>query len=138
MINFFVPGQPVGKGRARVGKVNGHERMFTPVKTVNYEGLVKHAAHIAMAGRVPLLGPVRCVLDIRLQIPASWSQRKQQRAEAGMEYPTSKPDADNIIKAIYDACNGVVWRDDVQVVSGAQEKRYGRTPGVNVKIEVIA
>ena len=43
-VAFVVPGEPQGKGRARVGKINGHARMFTPAKTVAYEGLIALAA----------------------------------------------------------------------------------------------
>ena len=39
-IHFHIPGQPVGKGRPRIGKVGAHARMFTPAKTVNYESTV--------------------------------------------------------------------------------------------------
>lgn len=39
-INFHIPGQPVGKGRPRIGKVGAHARMFTPAKTVSYESTV--------------------------------------------------------------------------------------------------
>ncbi|MCO7656007.1 RusA family crossover junction endodeoxyribonuclease, partial [Pseudomonas aeruginosa] len=41
---------------------------------------------------------------------------------------------DNVIKAIYDGLNGVVWKDDVQVVKAVVGKRYGETPGVRVKV----
>lgn len=134
MIRFTVPGQPVGKGRPRIGKVGQHARMFTPAKTANYEDSVRYAAHQAMGGGLPLLGPARVRLDIVLQIPASWSARKQQRAVDGAEHPTTKPDIDNIEKAIFDACNGIVWRDDVQVVHVEKWKRYGRAPGVTVHV----
>lgn len=137
MITFTVPGQPVGKGRPRIGRVGAHARMFTPEKTVNYESLVKHAAHMAIAGGLPLLGAVSVLMDIRLQIPASWSAKKQARAAEGLEHPTTKPDIDNIEKAIFDACNGVVWRDDVQVVEVAKRKRYSMTPGVTVSIRPV-
>lgn len=133
-IIFTVPGQPVGKGRPRIGKVGAHARMFTPEKTANYEGLIAHAGHAAMQGRPLLTGPVRVVLDIRLQVPASWSKKKQAQALAGEIYPMTKPDKDNVIKAIYDGLNGVAWKDDVQVVEGSQRKRYSETPGVYVEI----
>lgn len=38
---------------------------------------------------------------------------------------TSKPDADNILKAIKDAGNGIVWKDDSQVVPIGPIKLYG-------------
>lgn len=109
--------------------------MFTPAKTANYEDSVRYAAHQAMGGGLPLFGAVRVSLEIRVQIPASWSARKQGRAAAGEEHPTTKPDIDNVEKAIFDAMNGIVWRDDVQVVEVAKRKFYSHTPGVTVSVE---
>lgn len=137
MITFTVPGQPVGKGRPRIGRVGAHARMFTPAKTVSYEGLVAHAAHQAMAGRQLIDGAVRVLLTINVQIPASWSKRKQAEAISGAIRPTTKPDIDNVEKAIFDACNGVTWRDDVQVVEVAKSKWYSAAPGVVVTIEPV-
>lgn len=132
---FTVPGQPQGKGRPRIGKVGAHARMFTPQKTVAYEGLIAHAAQEAMKGRAPLLGAVSVTLDIRCQVPASWSKKKAQEALAGRLHPTTKPDIDNTEKAVFDGLNGVAWKDDVQVVDVGKRKRYSDTPGVTVRIE---
>ncbi|RCI44473.1 RusA family crossover junction endodeoxyribonuclease, partial [Pseudomonas aeruginosa] len=70
-VMFTVPGEPVGKGRPRIGRVGAHARMFTPAKTANYEGLIAHAGHQAMLGRALLEGPVMVELDIALSIPLS-------------------------------------------------------------------
>ena len=134
MIAFTIPGQPQGKGRPRIGKVGPHARMFTPAKTVAYEGLIAHAAQQAMAGRALFDGPVACNVFIDCQVPASWSQKKQRMALAGEILPTTKPDSDNVVKAVYDGCNGVLWKDDVQVVDGRQRKRYSATPCVRVEV----
>ena len=83
-IVFIVPGQPQGKGRPRVGKIGGHARMFTPQKTVAYEGLISHAAQQAMQGRALIEGPVSVVVDMRCQVPASWSKTKQAQAINGL------------------------------------------------------
>ena len=137
-ITFIVPGAPQGKGRPRVGSIGGHARMFTPAKTVAYEGLIAHAAQQAMAGRALLDEPVSCRVLIVAPVPASWSKRKQADALAGAVFPTTKPDADNVVKAIFDGLNGVLWRDDVLVVDLAVRKRYGATPRVEVAVEPVA
>lgn len=133
-VAFVVPGEPIGKGRPRIGKVGNHARMFTPAKTANYEGLIAHAGHQAMAGRELIEGPVMVELHIALSIPQSMSKKRKAQAIAGDLFPTKKPDMDNVIKAIYDGLNGVVWKDDVQVVDAHVRKRYGETPGVKVRI----
>lgn len=138
MIAFTVPGQPQGKGRPRIGKIGQHARMFTPAKTVAYEGLIAHAAQLAMAGRPMLDGPVEVSLAIECQVPASWSQKKQRQALAGEVMPTTKPDVDNVVKAVFDGLNGVLWRDDVQVVSLRLRKRYSGTPCVRVVAQAVA
>lgn len=137
MITFTVPGQPQGKGRPRVGKRGEHARLFTPAKTVAYEGLVAHEAAAAMAGRPLIEGAVEVQFVIACQVPASWSQKKQRMALAGEIRPTTKPDADNVIKAVFDGCNGVVWKDDVQAVGGGWRKVYDATPGVRVQIRPL-
>lgn len=133
-VQFLVPGEPVGKGRPRIGRVGGHARMFTPEKTANYERLIALAGSEAMAGRTLLEGAVMVEMRIVLAIPRSMSKKKQSMALAGEIFPTKKPDMDNVIKAIYDGLNGVVWKDDVQVVDAFVRKRYGEVPGVHVRI----
>jgi Holliday junction resolvase RusA-like endonuclease len=127
-IDFTVPGEPQGKGRPRVGRVGGHARMFTPEKTAAYEGL------IAMAGRPLMTGGVLLTLRIFRSIPASWSKKKRAAALAGRVHATTKPDIDNVEKAVADGLNGVVWVDDVQVVAVEKWKLYAETPCVVVQI----
>lgn len=135
MITFTIPGQPQGKGRAKIVRIGGFSRMATPQKTVAYEGLVAHEAETAMAGRSLIEGPCHVTLVVGCQVPASWSQKKQRLALDGTLYPTTKPDADNVLKAVFDGMNGVVWKDDVQCVYVAVIKRYSATPGVRVSVQ---
>jgi Holliday junction resolvase RusA-like endonuclease len=137
VLAFVVPGEPQGKGRPRIGKMGQHARMFTPAKTVAYEGLVAHAAQQAMRGAVPFDRPCRIELDVLCTVPASWSAKKRAQALAGAIRPTKKPDADNVLKAVCDGMNGVVWRDDVQVVEWSGRKLYAETPGVNVRVACL-
>lgn len=131
---FTVPGEPQGKGRPRIGRVGAHARMFTPAKTVAYEGLVALAAQEAMQGREMITGPVLIELHILHGVPQSMSKKRKAQALAGELLPMKKPDTDNVLKAICDGCNGVVWCDDVQATDGAFRRRYSETPGVRVRI----
>ena len=137
VIAFTVPGQPQGKGRPRIGRDGPHARMFTPQKTVAYEGLIARAAHQVMAGRPMLDDAVAVTLALHCQVPASWSGKKQRLALAGEVMPTTKPDADNVVKAVFDGLNGVLWRDDVQVVDLQVRKRYSATPCVYIEVTPI-
>lgn len=136
-IEFTVPGIPIGKGRPRATTVKGKARMYTPARTANYEGTVALFAAQAMTGRQPFSGPMCVFMDVVLPIPASWSKKRQAAALAGQEWPTKKPDMDNVVKGIFDAMNGIVWNDDVQVVALNVGKVYGPTPGVAVRVRPI-
>lgn len=133
-VSFVVPGEPQGKGRPRVSTIGGHARMFTPQKTANYETLIAMAAQQAMAGRELIGGPVLVEMKIMVSVAASWSKKKTAEALAGDVMPTKKPDADNVLKAICDGINGIVFKDDVQVVNVSLSKRFSETPGVSVRV----
>ncbi|MGV6394530.1 RusA family crossover junction endodeoxyribonuclease [Pseudomonas caspiana] len=133
-VSFVVPGEAIGKGRPRVSTIGGHARMFTPKKTANYETLIAMSAQQAMAGRELIAGPVLIELKILVAVAQSWSKKKSAAALAGTVMPTKKPDADNVLKAICDGINGIVFRDDVQVVNVSLSKRFSETPGVQVRV----
>lgn len=136
-VEFTVPGQPVAKGRPKFARQGGFVRTYTPEPTARYENLVKLAATAAMAGQPPIEGPVELWLDIELQIPASWPKKRQQLAIAGLVAATKKPDADNVLKAVKDGMNGIVWVDDAQAVEYRISKRYSASPGVRVSVEQL-
>lgn len=138
VVRFTVPGKPHGKGRPRVGRVGPHVRMFTPQETIDYESRVAHAAFAALGGERMFECAVAANLFIDCEVPGSWSQRKRDRAIAGEVFPTTKPDADNVIKAVFDGLNGVLWRDDVLVVDCRVRKRYSAAPGVRVEVWALA
>lgn len=134
-IVFEVPGEPVAKGRARVSTFGGHIRMHTPQKTVNYESMVAVVAQQAMAGNPPLTGPVMLSVYAVFQPPKSWSKKLQQLNFETPQFVVKKPDFDNVLKALCDGMNGVVWVDDSQVaVLGQCCKVYGNRPRVEVTV----
>jgi Holliday junction resolvase RusA-like endonuclease len=135
-VSFTIPGEAVPKARPRVFKRNGKATAITPAKTVNYENLVKWTAHQAMqkAGAVMFHGPLQASIYISLPIPSSWCRKRQEMAIAGQIAPTKKPDIDNLVKTLFDAMNGVVFRDDSQVVFAVVRKLYSSTPNTRIQI----
>jgi len=134
---FSVPGEPVGKGRPRATTINGMARLYTPKKTASYEGLVAHAAQLAMRGAEPFQAAVAVEVDMVCSVPKSYSGKQATRCLSGEVRPTKKPDIDNVLKAVFDGMNGVVWQDDVQAVEVKVSKRYGPTPGVHVRVAAL-
>ncbi|WP_019646178.1 RusA family crossover junction endodeoxyribonuclease [Novispirillum itersonii] len=137
-VEFFAPGLPVGKGRPRATVRSGVMRLYTPARTRTQEAAIALAARLAMVGRSVILGPVRTDMVFVLPVPASWPKRRQALARNGAELPAKKPDLDNLEKLVLDALNGIVWRDDAQVVEGTKRKIYGDAPGVTVTVEEVA
>jgi Holliday junction resolvase RusA-like endonuclease len=126
-ISLTIPGNPVGKQRARVCRT-GHA--FTPAKTVNYEALVKQIFAAKYPDFMPMSGPVRMILSIWL-MPSKETQRKIKKSIARI-YPIIKPDADNILKIVADALSGLAFVDDKQIISVYAEKKYSLKPCVEV------
>jgi Holliday junction resolvase RusA-like endonuclease len=122
IITFDLPGKPHGKGRPRATSTG---RMYTPQATRDAEGFIRHQAAQAMTGQEVLRGAVQGWVEIEVEPPVSFSKKKRAAALAGEVFPTIAPDVDNIAKAIFDACNGVVYVDDKQVVQLSMMKRYG-------------
>ena len=68
-------------------------------------------------------------------IPKYVSRKTKELMLNGRLFPTKKPDADNIIKVILDALNGLAYRDDVQICRVYFEKMYAEIPETKVLIK---
>lgn len=138
LITFKVHGTPVGKGRPRISTRGGFVRSYTPEKTRDWECHVADVAHGAMldAGLVPTYDAVRVVIDAYYPVPTSYSKKKRAACINGEVKPMVKPDIDNVVKALLDAMNKVVYVDDKQVVSVEAEKHYTDQDEGFVLIEV--
>lgn len=130
-VYFTVPGDPVGKGRPRVSTIGGNPRLYTPAKTAAWERQIAAACQAAMGSSEPSQALWKLTIDVRHRIPASWTKARKALAREGKIAP-GKPDVDNVLKAILDACNGVLYVDDRQVTKVRIGKRYGEEPGIEV------
>lgn len=127
MIDAVIVGKPTSKGRPRFGRAkNGNMVAYTPFKTRKYEQEVKNLFQIAMFGKAMLEGPVK------VTITAFFNSKKKTG------WHTSRPDLDNLIKAILDGMNGVVFEDDAAVAMLIASKKYDSgEERVEVQIENV-
>jgi Holliday junction resolvase RusA-like endonuclease len=70
-------------------------------------------------------------------LEAETSLHAVMRVEATVSKPTCKPDADNLLKAIADALQGVVY-DDAAIVDVRVVKASGEQPGLRIQAEALA
>lgn len=117
-VTFTAYGPPVPKARARRGK-GGH--WHTPKQTAEYEKLV---AWHALARR---------------RLIESWPLDGSYRIECAIYFPDERRrDSDNVLKSVLDACNGVLWNDDAQVVETATMKFVSKyDPRIDVRVYVL-
>ena len=122
MLTFTVEGQPVPKGRPRFAN-----HAYTPKRTRAYETLVRAAALEALGvfGSPWELGGK---MGVRL-----WFYRKGGKKDPGKEL--HRCDLDNLVKAVTDALNGVLYADDQQIdVIEAYREVDSEKPRVTVAV----
>lgn len=84
-----------------------------------------------------MTGAVRIAVTAFFPIPQSWTKSKRLSAVSGVLRHTKKPDADNVLKSICDALNGVVWADDAQCFDKHIIKEYSLMPRVEIEVEEV-
>ena len=135
MLHFHVEGNPVGKGRPRFRRTKNFVQTYTDSKTAAWEEKVKSAAKQGMGDTPPLETPVSVYGYFGLSVPSSHSKKRTTACLEGREAPSKKPDLDNMAKAVLDAMNGVVFKDDSQIINLHLKKVYSIEVGVNVLVK---
>lgn len=136
MIEIVIPGEVVAKGRPRFSRQGGAVRTHTPNKTLNYERVVKMHA-LQQKPKELLVDAIEVDICIHRIPPKSWSNVRKEKAIAGQIKPVTKPDVDNYAKAILDALNGIVFKDDNQIVKLTVSKIYSPDPKAVVHIKEV-
>ena len=138
-VAFTVPGKPKGKGRPRVTVRGKFAHAYTPKDTATYENLIRLQAAQAMTGCELMQGPVACHVTAYVSRPKGHygtGRNSGKLKDSAPRYPTTKPDGDNVLKGVGDACNGIVYKDDSQIVDATVEKRYAAL-GVGERLDVV-
>ena len=131
-VYFIVPGDVTPKQRPRFS----HGHAYTPKKTLAYEKKVREAyLKEYPAGIAFEKEPLVMILNVYMAVPKSVSKKKRDHMIC-FEYPTKRPDSDNLIKSVADALNGVCYTDDCQIVSAMVNKIWSESAKAEVTIRV--
>lgn len=119
-IKIVVDAIPVAQPRQRHAIIAGHVTNYTP----DDHPVNSFKASIVYSARKMYQGPV---IDepIEVTIIAVFPRTKNKifkKFPMNREWKTTKPDVDNIQKSVYDALNGVLWRDDSLICSASTQK----------------
>ena len=119
---FGVP-QP-GGSKQIVGGRNGRARVIEDNTDVYaWRQNIAQVARVLMAHRAPFEGPLR--LSVIFYMPRPKSHIGKRGVFPGApKYPSVRPDTTKLLRALEDALNGIVWKDDAQVVDQVAQKRY--------------
>ena len=134
MIQFSMPIAPVPKGRPRLSRFG----TYTPIKTANFENAVRVFASQAMGSQKPIETALEAFLYFRVGVPQSYSKKRTEACLSGSERPvTRNGDLDNLAKGALDAFNGIIFKDDCQIVEMHLTKVYAQEAGIDVLIKEI-
>jgi Holliday junction resolvase RusA-like endonuclease len=100
-INLSFPFPPVAKERARVTRFGA----YTPARTKEFQRMFQwHCRKMYVDN--PLGVPLKVVLEFHMPKP--------KKSKFGY-WPGVRPDIDNLSKAVMDAGNGILWKDDALI-----------------------
>lgn len=118
-LSIHVPAIPVAQPRVKATTINGFARVYNPRGPVDvFKSTVAMSVSRAYQGK-PLESPFSVSIVFVFPRPSSmmWKRKPMPRARH-----STRPDRDNLDKAVLDAMKGLVFRDDAQVCAGSIEK----------------
>ena len=116
---FKIPISPKPKQRPRFA--NGHA--YTPRETANYEADI--AYWVESHGGKKVTGPIWVDLGFYYKMP--------KRMKTPQPH-TGRPDLDNLVKGVLDACQGVLWDNDSEIYCICADKKYAEDNGILINV----
>ena len=129
-IRAFVRGNPIAQPRPRITVRGRHGVAYVPRGHAIHEW--RAAIREEMERCVSESGQAFPIRGVSLHVMMAFHLRKPKSNRKRL--PISRPDLDNLAKAVLDAGNGVIWSDDSQVTTVVMNKRWHDKPGVWLEI----
>lgn len=133
---FVIDGPVIPKGRPRFTRGG---RTYTPKRTHDYEKKVKEAyLKEYPSGMAFENEAVEIILNVYMAVPKAYSKKKRDHMIC-FEYPTlHKGDADNFLKSIADALNGVAYTDDCQICVATVNKLWSESDKAEITLRRLS
>jgi Holliday junction resolvase RusA-like endonuclease len=110
--------------------------MYDPKESREYKEYVALIAR-QHAPKKPIEGALSVNIKIYRQIPKSTTKKDRALFLAGIKRPIVKSDTSNYVKGIEDALNGIIYKDDSQIVDLYAAKYYSDNPRVEISVKEI-
>jgi Holliday junction resolvase RusA-like endonuclease len=125
LAEFFIPIEPVAKGRPKFSTRGGCFRTYTPSKTASFERTVRDFLRDYMQSNHVSMVFDACALEV-----VFWMKRpKCRKVEV---WSAVRPDLDNVVKGLTDAMNGVLLKDDSLICKLDAKKMYQEDKGIGI------
>lgn len=130
-MTFWLDILPEPKLRPRLGRHGA----YTPDKTRRYEKALRIRLQSLYLG-----DPLKSALKVEIRFFMGCPARRPSKSAKNYVHPCTRPDVDNLQKAVFDAANGVLWVDDGQIVDARAIKIYDwatREVGIEISVEEL-
>jgi Holliday junction resolvase RusA-like endonuclease len=137
-MKIIIKGIPMAKQSARFAKRGKFMAKYQPAALIHWiEDAKAQIREQLPENWIPIQSPVKIIWISFIYPPLkTWTQKKKRELEAGLVYKETRPDIDNLLKNLWDACNGLVWIDDGQIVElNKVNKLFGEIPMTIMEID---
>jgi Holliday junction resolvase RusA-like endonuclease len=119
MIALKLPIEPIAAARPRVCRFG----TYYPKRYDEYKKSLRFLIRNKYKAE-PMAGALEVCVVFSMEKPKS----------AKREYPSVRPDIDNLLKGVFDAANEIIWMDDSQIVDLHAFKAYG-IPSITISVK---
>jgi Holliday junction resolvase RusA-like endonuclease len=145
-ITILVPGEPVPQGRGRIAWPFGKAKpaIMDPPRARSWKG-VAQTHYMAALVRFGLQRPLfRAGVAVELHVvavfPCPKADYRKRNPVGRRPHTKDQGDASNVLKAVEDAGNTVLWADDCQIARVTVDKWIGaqdEAPYVEVTVQAL-
>ena len=118
--------EPRGKARPRVVSKGGKTWAYSPSGTVKTEAFIRESL---------MVRGYQFDSGIPLKLRATFYKEKPKSTPKKIQYPVTRPDLDQYLKLLLDACQKYIFPDDAQITTAIIRKRFGTPPRIELVLE---